>query len=206
MASNILLDKVTEDKAENAETTRWIRFGVATLLLIGIIVALFLPFCTNYKVEMIDGEGVVYDNETEITFKGTDVLISAFDVLFDKETENLFTKYLVNAQTWTAMSDFSRITLSRVLPVSLLLFLILFLADYIYLIVRIFKDKLKRGVNTFSVLQLVTALTVLLATLLLQILFGTVKTPSVGIIILAAVSVLTVVYQPIAGEYFPEKE
>jgi drug/metabolite transporter (DMT)-like permease len=176
------------------------------LLLIGIVVSLFFPFVVNYKVEIINAEGIVVDNETEVTFKGIDVLGAAFDVLFDKESDNAFTKYIVNAQPIDSGSDFSRITLSRVFPVALLLFALLFLADYIYLIVKIFKEKLKRGVNTFTILQLVAALTVLLAALLLQIIFGAVKTPGIGIIILAAVAVAAVAYQPIAGEHFPEKE
>jgi hypothetical protein len=206
MANNILLDKIADDDAENIDAARWIRFGVATLLLIGIVVALFFPFVANYKVEIINADGIVVDNETEVTFRGTDILVSAFDVLFDKESDNAFTKYIVNAQPLDGASDFSRITISRVAPVALLLFLVLFLADYVYIIVSVFKDKLKRGVNTLSILQLVAGLAVLLAALLLQIIFGAVKTPGVGVIIFAALSVLTVVYQPVAGEHFPEKE
>jgi drug/metabolite transporter (DMT)-like permease len=205
MANDILLDKFAEEDA-GISVAGWIRFGVATLLMVGIVVSLFFPFVVKYKVEVINEDGVVVDNETEVDFNGVDVLLSTFDILFDKESDNNFTTYLVNAQPMNVGSDFTRITLSRIFPFALLLFLVLFLADYVYMIVKIFKEKLKRGVNTFSILQLVTALTVLLAALLLQIVFGAVKAPGVGIIVLAAVAVLAVAYQPIAGEHFPEKE
>ncbi|MDR2090672.1 MAG: hypothetical protein LBP62_03360 [Clostridiales bacterium] len=206
MANDILLNE-TKDGEAGVDVARWVRFGIATLLLIGIVVALFFPFTVKYKVDMRDENGIVLDNETEVTFTGADVLVSAFDVLSGvKDSEHPFTKYMVNSQPLNPFGDFTIIALSRILPISLLLFLALFLADYIYLLVRIFTNKLKRGVNTFSVLQLVIALAVFLGTLLVQIIFGAVKAPGAGIIILAAVAVLTVIYQPAAGEHFPEKE
>ncbi|MDR2047342.1 MAG: hypothetical protein LBP79_05550 [Clostridiales bacterium] len=205
MATDTVLAEKDAKKGITPELIgKLIRFGIATLLLAGIIAAFFLPFVKGYKAEIKDESGIVIE-EAAVDFSGFDLLVSSIDVILGKESLNKATKYLVNAESLGINADYALVTISKVLPIAALLTAFLYLANYIMLTVFVFIGKLKKNVNAPTVLQLLAAVTVISFVLLLQIYAGGAALFGAGLLVLIIASVLTVAYQPIVGESLKAK-
>ncbi|MDR3263169.1 MAG: hypothetical protein LBT30_02565 [Clostridiales bacterium] len=170
-------EKQAKNKKRNTLIGRILRFTVLTAIVAAIIFALTLPLNVGYNAKYIDGNGATVTEQAD--FSGLDYIFAAADVLFDFDesiyqslaklnVDGVYNKYVIDTFELNVVADFHVLVLIYLLPFIVLTIVLLLLANYIVMSVKIFKSKLKKSFSILHIVQFLAALVVLAAAMIFQ--------------------------------------